>query len=190
MLKNFEQDCAIDNVRFLGAPKLTDDRGLFRKVFSTKLDTEEEIHHKIEEVFYTQSKLGVIRGMHLQVGTSANYRYVFVVSGRVHDVIIDLRPNSSSYGNKFEFLFDDRSDFVMCLPPGVAHGFQCLTSVATVGYVTTSRWQPELDTGVNPLSIDVAWPLENRLLSERDLLLPSLQNWKQHLNQLEINHEA
>jgi dTDP-4-dehydrorhamnose 3,5-epimerase len=190
MFKDYEQECAIDGVLFQRAPKLMDHRGMFRKVFSMSLDIEKTSDRDIKEVFYTESKVGVIRGMHVQVGVAANYRNIFVVSGRIYDVIIDLRPKSSSYGKKFGFLFDEQSEFVLCLPPGVAHGFQSLSAMATVGYATTSAWHPALDTGINPLSIDVSWPLDNKLLSQRDLGLPNFPSWEQHLKEMGTNSES
>lgn len=190
MFRDFEQECAMDGVLFLRAPKLIDDRGMFRKVFSIDLVGEKIFDKDIKEVFYTESKIGVIRGMHVQVGEAANFRNIFVLSGRIYDVIFDLRPKSPSYGKKFGFLFEEHSEFVLCLPPGVAHGFQSLTTTATVGYVTTSAWQPDLDTGVNPLSIDVSWPLDNKILSQRDLTLPNFPSWEHHLKEMETKSES
>jgi dTDP-4-dehydrorhamnose 3,5-epimerase len=86
-------------------------------------------------------------------------------------------------------LFDDQSEVVLILPPGVAHGFQSLTP-ATIGYATSSHWQPNLDTGVNPLSIGIEWPIGHGLISERDNLLPNLFDWEKHLMQMEVGLES
>jgi dTDP-4-dehydrorhamnose 3,5-epimerase len=187
VIEQFEKSCNILNVTFLNAPKIYDDRGFFRKVFSKSISNEQAADREVEEIFLTESRKGVVRGMHVQVGEAANYRHVFIVSGSAHDVIIDLRKNSPSYGQKFEFLFEENINLVLCLPPGVAHGFQSLNTVI-MGYATTSCWQPGLDTGVNPLSIDIEWPLEVELISPRDLSLPSFFDWEKHLIDLEKSY--
>jgi dTDP-4-dehydrorhamnose 3,5-epimerase len=176
--------CKISGVNFLDAAKFEDERGYFKKVFSTNFQDPNFKEKTVHEVFYTQSHKGVIRGMHVQASSAANFRFIFCVLGKVHDAIIDLRPNSATYGNIFEFEFHEDSTFVLQLPPGVAHGFQCL-STAILGYVTTSRHQTDLDSGVNPLSIKVAWPLEPKEISKRDITLPDFCDWKAHLSKLE-----
>ena len=187
MHSDLQKSCKIANVSFHHAPRLIDDRGCFRKVFPMSENIGGDPSVKIAEIFYSESNVGVIRGMHVQVGLASNYRYIFVLSGSIFDVLIDLRPNSESYGEKFEFLFDSKNNQVLCLPPGVAHGFQALTSV-TVGYAATSPWEPGLDTGVNAQSIGVAWPIDRGLMSQRDRELPSFGNWEKHLIQLERSH--
>ena len=189
MSRDLENACNIWDVGFLAAPKLRDSRGSFRKVFLGVANSVDPTQSRIEEIFYTESKVGVIRGMHVQVGKSANYRYIFLVAGRIHDVLIDLRPKSPSFGKKFEFLFEAKSDLVLRVPPGVAHGFQSLAK-SIIGYATTSHWQSDLDSGVNPLSIDVKWPLDVNQLSERDLALPSFLIWEEYLKQMEMRHES
>jgi dTDP-4-dehydrorhamnose 3,5-epimerase len=189
MTDNSKVNTQISDVCFIQAPRLKDERGFFRKIFSSQDNHESLKIPSISEIFYTDSKPGIIRGIHVQVGEAANYRYVFVLSGEIYDVIVDLRPESPSYGEIFTFLFESKSDAVLVLPPGVGHGFQSLTR-ATVGYITSTSWRPELDTGVNPFSLDLNWPKKVSGISDRDIELPLFSNWESHIKSLDSKYES
>jgi len=153
----------------------SDSRGSFVKILK-----HEEIaavaQFKLEEVFFTASLKGTVRGMHLQVEQASNWRFIQVLRGDAFDVLLDLRHDEETFlQNQVNYLSAD-SPQTLIVPPGIAHGFQALTDVEII-YLTSHRHDPELDKGVNPFSLRINWPLEISSISERDLNLPSLEDY-------------
>lgn len=152
-----------------------DSRGTFEKIFSIE---NQELYSKFQlaESFITTSKQGVVRGMHVQLGQSKSERVIKVLSGEIYDVLIDLRELDSEPKIQTREMSAAQGGALL-VPPGVAHGFQALTS-ATVLYLSSHVHVPELDSGVNPLSIGVEWPIEISDISTRDLGLPRLERYQ------------
>ncbi len=119
---------------------------------------------------------GTVKGLHLQLAPSHEYKIVTCVLGAVADVILDLRQDSASFGQYALFdlrAFDGRS---LLIPPGVAHGMQNLHEESIVLYAHSDVYRPDLESGVHPLdeSISIPWPLTPMNLSDRDKKLPTL----------------
>jgi dTDP-4-dehydrorhamnose 3,5-epimerase len=152
-----------------------DSRGTFEKIFSIE-NQELDSRFQLAESFITTSKQGVVRGMHVQLGRSQSARVIKVLSGEIYDVLIDLRELRSEPKIQTREMSAALGS-VLLVPPGVAHGFQALTS-ATILYLSSNVHVPELDSGVNPLSIGVEWPIEISEMSTRDLELPRLERYK------------
>ena len=107
-----------------------DSRGYFLKAFQKGefVDGSFDLD-QIEEVFWTESTLGVTRGLHLQTPPNAVSKYVVCVYGRVLDMILDLRSDSATFG-QLETLELGSSEDVshgIYVPKGFAHGFQHLS---------------------------------------------------------------
>ena len=75
----------------------TDNRGGLIKDYNVEMFQNNGIEHKLKEVFYTISKRGVLRAIHFQLGKQ-QAKLVRCISGHVYDVIVDLRPNSTTFG--------------------------------------------------------------------------------------------
>ena len=151
--------------------QFSDDRGDFVKFFEA---SDRAFFSK--EVFYTFTRTGFVRGMHLQVGPAASSRYIFIKSGSVQSVFIDLRGSSPSYLHICEFKTMSPFQKRFFVPPGVAHGFQAISDCEII-YITDAEYSPEFDTGINPNSIGVDWELPVLGLSERDSNLPNLKTF-------------
>jgi dTDP-4-dehydrorhamnose 3,5-epimerase len=153
-----------------------DKRGSFRKSFTNNSQNQIEIFELVE-IFYSVSKPGVFRGMHLQTKSSASMRCVTIISGRVQDVLLDLRKESKTYLEKIVFDWSDNDEVSsIVIPPGVAHGFLALEE-STLVYASNNSYDPNLDTGVNPFSLDLPFLAENLEISERDRSLPDISRW-------------
>ncbi len=131
---------------------------------------------ELHEVFVSISSPGVVRGLHLQVKESENYRVIQLLQGRVFDVLLDLRPDSETFCTyqTRELVFGLNE--TLLIPPGVAHGFQAIEE-STMLYLTSSSWDPLMDKGVNPINTEIEWPLPVSSMSERDRQLPSLDDF-------------
>ena len=154
----------------------TDGRGDFKKIVQVN-QIPEYLEFEIREVFVSRSVRGVIRGMHLMVGSSASFRTINVSRGKVLDVLLDLRDGSPTYGKTLVYELSSLDDYGMLIPPGVAHGFHALEESEMI-YTSSKSWDPSLDTGVNPLSLDFNWPIAEHKISDRDEKLPSLAVWQ------------
>ena len=162
-------------VSLIGSFQSSDSRGSFLKILR-----HEEIKgvqgFELEEVFFTSSKKGTIRGMHLQVDHAANWRFIQVLRGQAFDVLLDLRRDEQTFSQTRINQLSDEKPQTLIVPPGVAHGFQALTDVEML-YITSHKYEAALDRGVNPFSIGIHWPLEVTSISERDRELPRLEDF-------------
>lgn len=171
-----ERVLEISDVLQLASVSLLDTRGSFRKILK---DYEPKIFPasvKIQEVFLSESIIGSIRGMHLQVNDPENFRLVTVIKGVVLDCLLDLRPGSPSYLQHQMIELSDENNISILIPPGIAHGFQAQKN-ATMLYISGSKWDPKSDVGVNPISFGAKWPIPATEISNRDLHLPNLNEF-------------
>ncbi len=170
---------SIAGVSFCKAMQHEDERGSFVKYIGS--NALESLPFEIHEVFFSESKAGVVRGMHLQTGQSSNWRVVAVLSGTIYDVLLDLRRahegggNSQPIGVVSTYMSSETGDFVV-IPPGVAHGFQAQTD-SRILYLSSAKNVSQEDTGINPLTFGLNWPIGISHISIRDLNLPSLESF-------------
>lgn len=161
-------------MQYFNCLKHVDERGELVKIFS--IPWTDTPPWKLEETFYSRSKKGVTRGMHLQIGKSASWRLVSVVQGQIFDVLHDLRIGSKTEKSTISQVMSADAVSSVLIPPGVAHGFQAITDCITL-YQSSKHYNAELDFGINLDSIDVEWPINPRLISKRDRNLPMHKNW-------------
>ena len=162
-------------VSLIDSFKAPDSRGTFLKILKYE-DLSSVQDFELQEVFFTSSLKGTVRGMHLQIGPAANWRFVQVLHGTVFDVLLDLRPGEDTYSQtQINLLIEDNPQ-TLVIPPGVAHGFQAVTDTEIL-YLTSHRHNAALDTGVNPFSIGISWPLDVTAISLKDQELPDLVDY-------------
>lgn len=158
----------------------TDERGLFIKDYSREAFFKEGIVHNLEEVFYTYSKKGVIRALHFQK-VKQQPKLVRCISGKIYDVIVDLREDSSTYLKWLGFYLSSENNYELLIPSGFAHGYLVLED-SIVSYKCSEKFYNEYDTGIiwNDVSINIQWPLEEiggvekLIISEKDKNLESI----------------
>lgn len=167
----------IEGVRHYKAPsKSLDPRGSFIKIFNSTYFKE----YKIQEVFISKTLSGFVRGMHLQIDPLASNRLISCISGEVFDVLIDLRADSTTFLKTTSLTLSEESGLVIFVPAGVAHGFQSLSDNSEVIYLSDKVYDSKRDTGINPISLDVDWPLMVKGISERDSRLPTILEFKKN----------
>lgn len=128
------------------------------------------IPRMVETNFSHTKRKGTIRGLHFQLAPSKQGKLVRCFNGRLHDVILDLRPRSPTFLQSFATELDQSGVTGIYVPPGFAHGFQTLTDDVIVLYQMTDHFTAELDCGVrwNDPAFAIAWPIDDAHLSERD----------------------
>jgi dTDP-4-dehydrorhamnose 3,5-epimerase-like enzyme len=174
MKKAWRATLEINGVILFDSLPSKDNRGLFRKVYSSK---NTHMDFNLREIFFSESESGVFRGMHLQTSDSESGRIISLIDGEVIDVLIDLRVSSTTHLNVMEILWTtDSSHGAIYVPPGVAHGFLAISKSLLV-YASDKNHVPSLDSGVNILSLSVSFKSEIKNISERDQMLPSVHDW-------------
>jgi len=161
-------------------PKIfEDERGYFFESFNE--DDLEKAGHPFHFIQDNQSKsqYGVVRGLHYQLEPKAQTKFVRVLEGSIWDVAVDLRKNSSTFLQWMGIELSAENKLQMLIPRGFAHGFSVLSSEAVVLYKCDQFYAPDFETGIryNDPDIGIDWKVkqEDRILSGRDLAMPSLQ---------------
>jgi len=158
----------IAGLEFLGARPFQDSRGMFKKV-------AHNLPFHVEEVFWSCSEQGVIRGMHVQRPQRSCRKLIFVVDGEIRDVVVDLRAESPTLGevNIFPLRPADKS---IVVPSGCAHGFEVVRGPCRVVYLQEERYVMADDLGFRWDSHTIEWLTSEPVISARDASLPSFSN--------------
>ncbi len=125
----------------------------------------------------SRSSKGVLRGLHMQRGASAQAKLVRVLEGSVLDIAVDLRKGSPSFGQHYaiELTADNHKQFFV--PAGFAHGFVVLSDAATFFYKVDKFYEPGNEVGImyNDTELNIDWKLADSeiILSEKDKTLGS-----------------
>jgi dTDP-4-dehydrorhamnose 3,5-epimerase len=167
----------IEQVLVLSPPVFTDNRGSFVKVFNRNLFAAHGLQCEWEEFFYSVSNRDVLRGFHFQLPPMDLEKVVWVTSGEVLDVVLDLRKDSGTFGSCFSVTLSEVNCKAIYIPKGVAHAFCVLSETATVLYQTSRGFSPQHDTGIRWDSVGFDWPVTNPVLSVKDNNLPALANF-------------
>lgn len=167
---------------FVLEPKIiSDERGYFIESFN-KNTFEKGIGQEVNFVQDNQSysMRGVLRGLHYQTGNHAQAKLVRVLQGEVLDVAVDLRPNSPTYGQYESVVLSGENHKQFFVPRGFAHGFLVVSETATFFYKCDNFYNKDSEAGLmyNDPKINIDWqfPEENLIISEKDQVLPTLEN--------------
>ena len=166
---------------FIIEPKVYhDDRGYFFESFNQKALNQaigQDIHFVQDN--QSQSKYGVVRGLHFQHEPYAQTKLVRVLDGRVLVVIVDIRQGSPAYGQHFSVMLDSTEKKQLYVPKGMAHGFAVLSSSSEFFYKCDNFYQPGSESGIlynDPdLNIDWGLPEKDIILSAKDQKLQPLK---------------
>ncbi len=169
---------------FILEPKIIkDERGYFMESFNEKTFSE-GVGQKVTFIQDNQSfsSKGVLRGLHYQTGEHAQAKLVRVLQGEVLDVVVDLRPNSPTFGQYESVVLTAQNQTQFFIPRGFAHGFLVLSETATFFYKCDNFYNKESEGGLiyNDKSINIDWnfPNEQLIISEKDQILPNIDNAK------------
>ena len=155
----------ISGVRITKSVLTSDPRGTFIKIEPTK-----ELENTLGCVAISiNPNLGTIRGLHFQIEPFAEEKIISCVKGSTFEVIIDIRPQSETFGRWATFELSSNDGLQLYLPKGIAHGFQTLQPDTIIQYCLTSSYSWESAFSINPFSnIGINWPLKEFLISDSD----------------------
>lgn len=151
-------------------PKVFGDaRGFFLETFHAERYAQAGIPDPFVQDNHSHSAKGVLRGLHFQKQYPQG-KLVYVTSGMVFDVAVDIRPHSPTRGQWFGITLTAEKHQQFYIPPGFAHGFCVLSEQADFHYKCTDYYHPE-DEGCirwNDPEINIQWPINNPILSAKD----------------------
>ena len=159
----------------------SDDRGFFYESFNNKsFSTLIGANVNFMQDNQSFSTNGVLRGLHYQVGEYAQAKLVRVLQGKVIDVAVDLRQNSDTFGQHISVELTEENKKQLFVPRGFAHGFVVLSKTATFFYKCDNYYNKESEGGIiyNDDTLKIDWKIPEDLLvvSEKDKILPTLEN--------------
>lgn len=167
---------------FIIEPKIFhDDRGYFMESFN-EARFEQETGVKVHFIQDNQSfsTKGVLRGLHYQTGDHSQAKLVRVLHGEVLDIAVDIRPDSKTYGEHVAIVLSGENQRQFFVPRGFAHGFLVLSDRASFFYKCDNYYNKESEGGIifndQALKIDWMLPEENLIISDKDKILPTLEN--------------
>ena len=153
--------------------KFEDERGIFYESYNQKRFAENGISEDFVQDNYSWSKKGVIRGLHFQYAPNAQGKLVRCMTGKVIDVVVDIRKDSPTYGQHEKFILDSAVGNMLYVPAGFAHGFVALEETIFV-YKCTEYWHKASESGIiyNDTDLNINWEEKNPIVSSKDLVLP------------------
>ena len=153
-----------------------DIRGTLFKPFASTPFINHKMRCEFKEIWFTQSKKNVIRGMHLQTGEFSCNKLITLISGRICDVVLDLRPSSPTFKQYYQIEITAKNRVGLYIPIGCAHGYRSDADDTIVMYAADQVHIPQDDVGVRWNSFGYNWNCRNPIVSERDRCLPALSD--------------
>jgi dTDP-4-dehydrorhamnose 3,5-epimerase len=155
-----------------------DDRGFFYESFNRKaFESATGLALSFVQDNHSKSLNCVLRGLHYQTQHPQG-KLVRVIRGAVYDVAVDIRKDSSTFGQWVSAELSDTNHKQMWVPPGFAHGFVVMSGLAEVLYKTTDYYSPEHERCIawNDPDLAISWPVTDPVLSAKDRRGRSLRN--------------
>ncbi len=149
-----------------------DERGFFARSWCETEFAEQGLNACIKQcnISFNQLK-GTLRGLHYQADPHGEVKLVRCTKGAIFDVIIDVRPDSSSYKQHFSIELNEDNRRMLYIPQGFAHGFQTLLDNTEVFYQMSTEYVAESARGLrwNDPAFGIEWPdVTKRIMSQRD----------------------
>lgn len=155
-----------------------DDRGFFFEAYNKETFGKHGINYDFVQDNQSFSVKGVIRGLHMQLSPFAQAKFVKVVTGKVLDVVVDMRPESETFGKTYYCTLDSNVNNSLMIPEGFAHGFAALED-SVFSYKCSNLYNKASETGIlyNDETLNINWGIEHPIVSEKDLELPTFQEF-------------
>ena len=151
--------------------KFNDEIGYFFESFH-KAKFDEYIGYSLDFVQENESLSikNVVRGLHFQNPPYAQGKLVRVPFGKVIDVVVDIRKNSTTYGNHFSIELSDENGLQLWIPEGFAHGFVSLEENSILSYKCTNYYNKESEGAIlwNDKDLGIDWMVDTPIISEKD----------------------
>jgi dTDP-4-dehydrorhamnose 3,5-epimerase len=170
----------IKNLVLISPTVFEDERGYFFEAYSKSKLSDLGIDIDFVQDNQSFSKKGTLRGLHYQNPPFAQTKLVRVLQGEIMDIAVDLRKDSSTYGQSYAVLLTSENKKQLLVPQGFAHGFSVISETAVVLYKCDQYYNKQSEGGIRfddpALSIDWGMDLKQTIVSDKDLILPDFAN--------------
>ncbi|MGI2024335.1 dTDP-4-dehydrorhamnose 3,5-epimerase [Shewanella glacialipiscicola] len=177
-------DTNIPAVKIIEPKVFGDERGFFFESFNQQ-QFEAAVGYPVNFVQdnHSKSTKGVLRGLHYQLAPHAQAKLVRCVVGEVFDVAVDIRKSSPTFGRWVGVHLSAENKRQLWIPEGFAHGFVTLSETADFLYKTTNYYHKQSEAALvwNDADLNIQWPIQDVLLSEKDVLAQTFSMFKQEL---------
>ena len=161
------------------SPVWSDERGFFREWFKAEdVKSATGRDFGIEQANISMSSAGTLRGIHYSIALRGQAKWITCVSGLIQDVIVDIRPESKTFGQWIDVELKADSGKAILISEGLGHGFLALEDNTVVAYLVSTPFSPSDEFEINPLdeNIGIKWSmrLSEFKISEKDKIAPTL----------------
>lgn len=162
----------IDDLLVVQPDVFPDERGYFFESFNKERYVNGGINVSFVQDNISRSKKGTVRGLHYQVGESAQGKLCSVIVGKVLDVAVDIRIGSPTFGKYYSIELSEENKTQFWIPPGFAHGFSVLSDEAIFSYKCSNLYNKETERSIlfNDETLKIDWRVETPIVSPKDLL--------------------
>ena len=167
----------LDGVLVIEPTRFSDDRGFFLESYQDARYGDIGIADRWVQDNHSRSAKHVLRGLHF-TKHKPQAQLLTVMRGRIFDVVVDLRPGSSTRGKWFGTELSDEGPRQVYMPHGFAHGFCVLSDYADLHYKVTQHYDPKDEGGLrwNDPDVGIQWPVREPIVSDRDRGHPLLRD--------------
>jgi len=158
-----------------------DERGFFMETYKKEDFKKAGIKRDFIQDNHSKSKHAVLRGLHFQRNPYAQAKIVRCIKGIIYDVAVDLRKSSSHFGKYVATILSEYNKYQLYIPRNFAHGFVVLSGEAEIVYKVDNIYSPDYESGLiwNDPDINIQWPVDNPIISEKDKGLPTLKELRE-----------
>ena len=157
-----------------------DDRGYFYESYNERTFAAQGIYSRFVQDNQAFSGYGVVRGLHFQKGEYAQTKLIRAISGKIRDVVVDLRSGSPTFGKSYSVELSGENRLQLLVPKGFAHGYAVLSPEAEIMYKCDTFYNKEAEGGLayNDPALNIDWgvPGDRMILSEKDKRNPLLSD--------------
>lgn len=165
-------DLELDGLKLIEPRVFGDERGYFFESYNRAVFSQAGIDVEFVQDNQSCSCRGVVRGLHFQLPPYTQAKLIRVLSGKIYDVVVDIRVGSPTFGRHHGIELDAESHRQLYVPHGFAHGFSVLSERAVISYKCDNLYRPEYERGIRPddpaLGIDWRIDVRQAILSARD----------------------
>lgn len=171
-------DLSLAGLKLIVPQLFRDERGFFYESYRQSRYVEKGVATPFVQDNVSVSQKGTLRGLHFQ-SHPGQAKLVTCVQGTIWDVAVDIRPDSPTFLKWEAVELDDQSHKQLFVPVGFAHGFCVLSDHARVHYKVSTPYISDAECSIrwNDPDLQIAWPIQNPLLSPRDQVSPLIQDW-------------
>ena len=155
-----------------------DNRGFFMESYKKSEFVQNGITCEFVQDNHSKSTKGVLRGLHYQAAPKSQAKLIRCSKGKIYDVVVDLRKNSTTFGQWLKIELSEENKHMLFVPEGFAHGFTVLSDEAELIYKTNTEFSPEHDRGLLwcDKEVNIDWGIDfEPILSEKDKIQPTLK---------------